>query len=73
MLEQDHNIFGREKEGWIRSDVDFPLSEGVLWPKEIKIGVLRQREKDVNKQAKGGRKSLLPREVSLCAGMSMPT
>lgn len=53
------------EEEWIRSDVEVLVSEGVLWAKNIKIGVPRGREKR--------RKGLLPRKVNLCAGTPMPT
>lgn len=55
VLEQDYNIFAAwqwKKTGGLRRVVEVPVSEGVLWPKKMKIGILRER--DVNK----GRKSV---------------
>lgn len=52
-----------KKEEWTRGNVEVLLSEGVLWPKKIKIGY---QGRDVNKQRKEG---FLTREAILCAGM----
>ena len=52
-LEQDHSMQpGSDTERQIRSDVEVPGPEGVLWPKKINTGVLREK----CKQRKEGRK-----------------
>lgn len=52
----------------IRSEVEFPVPEGILWPKKIKT----EAPREIRKQTKEGRKNLLPREagVQVCLGLS---
>lgn len=45
----------------IRSEVEFPVPEGVSWPKKIKT----EAQRVIRKQTKEGRKSLLPGEPSV--------
>lgn len=48
----------------IRSEVEFPVREGVLWPKKITY-----QERYVNRQASKGRKEKPLAQGGRCAGM----